>query len=381
MVFDGIRKAHAAANFSSDARRVVILLGDFGDVSEQDPKQEAASIARLFEAYSGNPIEFYPIQVVDRQKNKHVDYDAFYAQMEAIQNKINVDANSYLQKKAAENPGQEVRPVQPSKFFGVEVGKGNDASQVSDFVLQRYRLQKQRIAAMQEAIRKLMHGDWGTVVDVQLMDSLQARNFPVKDLMAQHGTQMFERGYVWEQSGLITKDGEEVPQVRLWALMNRVELELLKNTIMTITEDGRSSPEALASAVKHEIDALTGDTVNTNREPSTEKAAQRTLAAAIEKKIPGLKSHLHSQLLTAALDRADLLSLHKEQLVGLHRKALLLEDILNRQQSVRKEEPNPDKTQVLPIFKIVESKLLDRTYRIPDSPAVWYWIDVEKELP
>lgn len=374
LLYDGLEKAVRGSGFSSAARRILILLGDFGDVHAKGDSHAKGS-ARILEAYSPNPIEFYPIQVVDRNRVKHSDYDAFAAQMQSTVDAVNRDSNAYRKDAVRSNGiGNE---IVKARFFAVDESAAQQpAEQVSQFVLSRFREQKRQIAELQAEIRRLIHGDWHTKISFETLEKLKERNFPVDDLVGKRGTQMFEEGYVWAGSGLKRADGTPVPQVRLWALMNRREVETLKNTLFAISSEGRASPEALAAAVAEQIQALSGDTTVPFRGDGIDR---RKLSVELSKKIPGLESLIHSQLLTQALGNANFGELRDSELVEIHRCALRLDDILKNRKVVRREAPVPG--SVLPDFIVTSSTPFSRVYEIPDSPATWYWIDVEKELP
>jgi len=58
---------------------------------------------------------------------------------------------------------------------------------------------------------------------------------------------------------------------------------------------------------------------------------------------------------------------------------LLLDDIIHRRKVVEKKFPEAGK--ILPKMEEIEIEDFDRTYRIPDSAAVWYWDRCEEGTP
>ncbi len=369
MVFDGIRRAISKANFRPDARRVVIVLGDMGDISD-DYQRIADDMARSLQASSGNPIEFYPICVAS-QGVRHEAYDIFTKQMQTVLSRLNRDAYAYA-KTIAERmtPDEEVAYVKRGEFFRPQTKDDRTAAQaVATHILDRYRDQRASIVNLQRRLARAMHGDWKTIFPPEILQAMESRGFPIKQLQATRGAQMFEEGFVWEHCGLLDENGDPIPQMRLWALLTRRDVQLLQSMLLVLTTEGRDGPLALEKAVIKLIQDLTGDRDEQN-------LRSQSLLIAMQEKIPGL--HARTPLLRLAVNNIDF-NISREHLEELAVKACRLQDIVEGRRSewIRRSVPG----RRMPIFVRESWEPYDRTYVIPDSTEDWFWIDVERELP
>jgi hypothetical protein len=225
-VFLGITRGIAAAHFHPYARKIVIVLGDMADhADENDPEHpgEKKIVDRLVPP-DGAPIEFYAIQVIDPESRD--DAKAFRKQMQTI-------LGLYRER------------VDDGRRGGYDTTAKE--SVVRARILERYDQLKKEAEDFSQQIGRAGRGQWNTVMTPELERMLERplKNIGIDldELRRLDGFQVFQEGYVWQQS----PDG--VDQVRLSLLLSDGELEDYLAVLSRLNKD-RSVKDLLSAAVR-----------------------------------------------------------------------------------------------------------------------------------
>jgi hypothetical protein len=366
MVFHGIATAIAAAGFSDSARKLVIVLGDMGDKTDADDRAAQKEIVRRLMPESPFPIEFYAMQLMP-QDIRHSEAILFEEQMRAIAGGLRTAVLRKNERRGADAINTE-RKTEVSGFF-----RSDDPDQVTQMILARYEELKRQRLDLQTRITRLMRGDWHTTIQPELQEWLEREGFPVAELRRTRGYQQFMEGWVWEYAPH-TNGQKRSRQIRLWALLNRSEIEDLVDMLTRLTAETRGvRGVSLKELLIQEVQRLTGDV--------KEETIQNTSLADAMKKATGLDAR--TPLLNAQVGQIDA-RFTREDLYRLVDRRNRLQDILDGKRSTWKRryttDPNTGDRLVL-YDRVGRSELHDRRYTIPGSNSTWYWVDVAEELP
>jgi len=190
MVFHGITQAIDRAGFSSDRLKMLIVIGDDGDKSnEDDPQhpQENQIVRRLLRDYT-TPISFIAIQVYPPEKlDGRPPAKAFWKQMNTIKQLYNTEIAQY----AAGNPS-----IIPAQVYNVR-----QASQVGSVITQAVESLLDQQQKLQTEIRNLRLGDFSAVTsDTAIKKLLNTMGFDqdiIDKIRNVKGFQIVLDGYVW----------------------------------------------------------------------------------------------------------------------------------------------------------------------------------------
>ncbi len=207
MVFHGIREAYAGAGFSALARKLIVVIGDDGDKSnEKDPKHPGeTALAKLLAKEGQTHCELLVVQT----QNRGPDGEAFKTQMNTLGTMLD---------KAVGEKAFRFYPLESSDLFVKRVSQGYqelvDKLQREDEELERLRMgDVVRTAAFGPALIKL----------------LTERGIKPEDFK---NTQVCEPGYVWRYADA---DGM-VPQVNVRILMSSYDVDVLLGHIKPLVE-------------------------------------------------------------------------------------------------------------------------------------------------
>ncbi|HEX7378345.1 MAG TPA: vWA domain-containing protein, partial [Pirellulales bacterium] len=356
MVFDGLVRSVREAGFSPHARKLVVLLGDMGDKSnENDPSHaaEAAVVAELLPD-GESPLEFYTLHVVaaDRLKNEAVR--AFQTQMRTVVSEYRKKSNGLGQASYA---------------------LLSDANQVRDAIVERFAQLQAEQHRLSNRLEELRRGQVaGTAIGPELEMLLREYQIDIDKLKATRGAQVFEFGYAWVST--VPPEKATAPDtMRYELLVDGGMLEGMINCLKGLrkfgTQPGKMEPrDILLQAIKD----LVGEE---NVEWSFDEAMLKAKA------LKGLS--VSSKLLRTKLRDIRNTTLDRDELLEIDQKAMLLEDArdavmnqyelretslgqsgLKRRQWVRFGKPAPKERG----FYIGGNRL-----------NKWYWLEKAKEWP
>lgn len=350
MVFDGLKAAIKEAEFSDFARKVVVLIGDMGDKSEEDGqthKIKNTLVDALFPKGCG-PIELYVIQMEERDRPnaaRHKHAVMFEEQMKALAGLVN--------KRAG-------------KDKLADFAHAADTKALRRHIADRYEQIRQRTRQWSGTLASIRAGELQTVVDDGLLLHLKAMGAEVEELRRVEGSQLFRQGYVWRRA-----PGNGARQLREVVLLSEADIrELCQLLRALVGPEARKiqSPKKLRELYIKEVENLTGE-------------SNLSLAEALAKK-RGLS--VESPLLK--YKPTELTSLFKEKdLAPLRLKLRLLEDLLEDRYveyvPVKKREEGgaeiteyEAKAGTKPVRRV-------RYYNLPGDSVRWYWVDVAREVP
>ena len=353
-MFHGIKKGIETAGFQPNARKVVIVLGDMADKSdENDPRHAPETAVRdMLLPVGQSPIEFYAIQVIDPLS--HADARAFRTQIHTLL-KLNRDElmSRYKmeRKEAAEYGG-----------YFTSQNKG----QVRDKIRERYALMRRQAAKLKQEVAGLRRGEW-TRISPELERILKDRRIDLARLRKTQGFQLFEYGYVWEKSA----GGDRQTRVRL--LVSDGELEQLIKMLASLdsNDPGKrpSERDIITRVVQTHIGEQKSDLQRS--EWSFENVVLRS---------KGLTAR--SWLLRRAIDdiKEDGITSRERQNV-LKKKKLLEDARSNREYDYRQREVG--KSFKIKVWdRVGAGRHKQRLFSIgADRSVLWCWVDFEKEWP
>lgn len=368
-VFSGLRSAISSAGFKPYAQKLVILVGDMGDKSGEGAENPAQLLRTqvvndLFP--SGEmPISFYVIHKEEREGRRHDDAILFETQAKWIVDQVN------LRNRAA-TPGAELEMF--ADFFP-STSKDSVETAVND----RYQVLRRQAKAIQDNIDAIKAGrKESTAVGPAERRLLQYYGVDV-DKLAQLGAQEYAEGFVWSY------DRKGIPLVRTRVLLDDKEIETIVNTLDPIVgvQRGGNKPNALGPTAAAVIEAAAG-----------ELGTEKTLLDVTDMRrlrIPGQSKLMQ---LTPAQLREYLAEPRNTEELAL--KLARLKDIRG---GVAHDwyfsSEKVDKTGVEDrILSFTKKETVDRQAKIDsDSDAlrsspfekkaarIWYWVDLETELP
>jgi hypothetical protein len=253
MVFRGILEGVQKAGFSPKARKLVVVIGDCGDITGKhanpdrlraDPeyakKYNVKAIVEALVPDNLGPktaIEFYAIQVIDPSKSEAAG--DFKTQMQEIA-ELHTERLRALRKKLS--PDFDEKKLRP--LAGYFDPKENRGTSVETVLAGRYTRLLQEEKDLEGQIERLKKGQWlttGLTPEMERLIDLELKRRGVKvslsELRHSGGLQLFQTGFVWEK----TRDG--LPQVRRRVFLNGGELEELVSFLSKLdTKEGENLP-------------------------------------------------------------------------------------------------------------------------------------------
>jgi hypothetical protein len=385
MVFRGIIEGIDAAKFSSRARKLVVVIGDCGDISAS--KGRVKSDKEYMKRYrlegildrlvptnlaSEAPIEFYAVQVIDPTDN--VAAGDFKKQMQQIVEEY----GKRLRARKRKLLGKAFDPKSfraPAGYFNrVE----NRATSVEGVLAAQYSRLLAEARILEEMLGRLQKGQWERTRLTPEMEQMINRDLArrglkvtLEELRNSGGLQLFQPGYVWER----TRTGQ--PLVRKRVFINGEELRelvLFLGQLDTRSGADTSLAELLAGIIEKQ--ANTGDRNDPERlkrlsirdvlKQATGLAFRNSLMRKTYDDLKGKRGELQDSEYFKLLHSRDLL---KDVLEGKtfqyervkRKRAGLLIDDYERKGKPREQE---------------------RGFTIGNDKAVrWYYLDYEKEWP
>ncbi len=350
MVFEGLQQAISGAFFSTYARKLVVLIGDMGDKSNDPTLPQLTS--HFFRPNSDTPTEFISVQVVPPERS--ADARTFADQMAALTRILN------------ENRGSSKRTLGTNLVLGRD-----DLAKVISRSYEGLKTDAERMRLQVEAVRM---GKSSTTLDEDFKNVIRrkvpeaARLLDPKPGETEADLQGFNLGHVWKYP-----KGQEnrVSQTREVVLLNRAEIQELVNALKPVvnfkaTNDRRKQPSK--EVVRKLIQDLVGE--GKSADVSFEKATLQRLGLQV-----------HSDLLRYPLNRASI-DLDWQVVENLAAKIDRLNDILNdKERDWTTRTVKEDKGDF--IVHIKGDTIYDRPrgFTIPGGTTKYYWLDVQDEVP
>jgi len=353
-MFHGIKKGIETAGFQPNARKVVIVLGDMADKSDEtDPKHAPEqAVCKMLLPPGQSPIEFYAIQVVDPLS--HTDARAFRTQMHTLLRLTRAELVSRYKmdrKTAAERGG----------YFSSQ-----NKDQVRDKVRERYALLRKEADRLKQEIAGLRRGEW-TRISPELERILKDRRIDLARLRNTQGFQLFEYGYVWEKSA----GGDRQTRVRL--LVSDGELQQLIQMLASLdsNDPGKrpSERELITRVVQTHIGEQKDDLKRS--EWSFENVILRS---------KGLTAR--SWLLRRAIDDIKEDGITSRERQNVLKKKKLLEDVRAERVYEYREREVGKSFKIKVWDRVGAGRKTQRLFSIgADRSVLWCWVDFEKEWP
>jgi hypothetical protein len=401
MVFRGIIEGIDAARFRARARKLVVVIGDCGDISaspdrvKSDPKYMErytveAILQRLVPANldRADPIEFYAVQVV--KPDSSVAASDFQKQMQQIVAKYGARLRARKQKQLGKDFKEADFRVTAGYFDPV----ANRGTSVEKALEVRYDRLLTRARTLEEQLNRLKKGQWQEDEDAagktargekfttkltpemeRLINREIARRglkITVEELRRSGGLQLFQIGYVWEKT--LTRR----PLVRKRVFINDGELlEMIEFLGKLDTRSGAdiSLAELLAgiiekqanTGVRNNPDLLKTVSLNEVRRQTTGLAFKNSLMNKSYEELKGSKGDLQD-------DEFFKLLYNRNLLIDIRKGESFQYLVLTRKRTkrviheyARKGTRGEDDNRSFTIGK-------DRALR-------WYYLDYEKEWP
>jgi hypothetical protein len=387
MVFRGIVEGIDKADFRPRARKMVVVIGDCGDISaEMGPNatpeyRKDYSIARIIERLIPDdldrqtPLEFYAIQVIDAEESKAAG--DFRIQMKEI---VKQYAARLKERRAEQLKDKfDARTFHaPADYFN---RTANPGTSIEDTLAAQYTRLLAEARQMDEAMKRLQKGQWLTTKLTPEMERLIDQEIRKKklavtleQLKASNGMQLFQIGYVWKN----TSDG--LPLVRERIFVNGWELKELIDLLSEMEgKDGKEKSVREIVAEVIEKQANTRASADNDPELLTPARLNRLAMKDLLKMGTGL------QFNTSIMNRKILelkdkdVPLQDSEFYKLKHRCDLLQDIQDGKACRYKAR------EVLPgVTKYErhgERPEYRRGYSLQDDSVRWYYLDYEREWP
>lgn len=358
-VFSGIQEAIRGASFSPFARKLVIVIGDDGDLARADDAEqtrERAVVGSLFPQMQSQ-IEFLAIQVYPQdQIDKLSAARAYATQMKAVAS------------LAKEQGGEGLYDYVSSE----------DKDKVAALIIERYDRLNQQAEEDRQLLERLKRGQWGqTKIGPALERTLEIFGVDVDTLQEQNGVQLFQEGYVWAKDRDITTgiaaDTTAPSPTRHVLLIDQQDLERMIDILADLADerdrlDGEST--TLRDVLLTTLNVELGETQNesaTWKDFLLKRFGLPIRSPLMSQDIASLKSTRFNVAMLAELDyyRQVLEDIRRERTYEYRQ---VTEQIAGSDVAVWRRNGLP---QPRP-----------REFSFPTNQGVmYYWIDWEKEWP
>ncbi len=388
MVFRGIVEGIDKANFHPQARKLVVVIGDCGDLTaSKKRKQEDPEYANYTKKYNVQeiverlvpdnlekdaPIEFYAVQVIDPADN--VAAGDFQTQMNEIKKQYGERLLERKKKQLAEKFNPSAFRVTAGYFDPAAAG----GTSVVDALNGQYERLAQEVRAMEDQMKRARRGQWLTTkftpeveqqIDRQLSE-LSGGKVNLDTLRRSGGLQLFQVGYVYQNNSAA------LPQLRKRLLLHAGELKQLVNLLNDLAAEGTQElpREVVAGFIEKQA--------NTDDRNDPDRLKNKSLKDLL-KNSNGLnfKHSLMTKKLAELRDKDAMLD-DTEYWALLHVRDLLVDvrDGQVRQYKAREGmRAGLTWTEYLPHGDPVRKQ---RGFKMSDRDALlWYYIDYEKEWP
>lgn len=204
-VFQGVANA-CTAKFRPHAQKLMIVIGDRGDKSEEGRKtgdSKVQRLASLLDSNIGTNTRLFAINVDDEG---HVEADLFSKQMEMLTSELNLRSGDNVS--------------------GVIEGEDR-AQNVANLIKEQYDRMVNRANEMNRRLLTIAEGDFKNEIGPAVRRLLESVGVNPDDLRKLKGGEIFAEGYVWQYS----KQSRGLQQVRVEVLLEEDELIRLINGI------------------------------------------------------------------------------------------------------------------------------------------------------
>ena len=361
-MFHGIKKGVEVAGFQPNARKIVILIGDMADKSnENDPNHAPEKAVREMLLPAGqSPIEFYAVQVVDPES--HGDARAFRKQMGTLLGLMRADLVSRYKVKREEAPSR-------CGYFSSQ-----NKNQVRDKINERYAALRQQAEKLKGESAAAGRGEW-TRISPELERILKDQGIDIEPLRKAGGFQLFEYGYVWEKSI------EGIPQTRVRLLVSDGELQSFVDVLASLdsNDPGKrtSEKQVITNLVQTHIGELQ-DRLKVELKDELKREDWSFDSVILRSK--GLTAK--SPLLKRAIDdiKDDAITSRERQ--DVLRKKKMLEDVRNNVEYDYQQREVGETFKIKVWDRVGARRQKQRLFSIGgDNSVKWCWVDFDKEWP
>lgn len=351
-VFEGIRKAIDEAGFKPYAQKLVIVIGDMGDKSGDDPGdvEKSKVVQKLFPA--GMPIEFCAVHTEQRDRNpsvqRHPDAVRFETHMRGIARLAN----------ARDQESGEIASY-------IHSSQTNDVRQR---LVDRYAQLQKVVSEVSEGVRKWQRGEWNTDIGPAVKRRLRVHGVDVEKFQRMKGSEIYQEGFIWHYA----RGPGEVPQLRERVLIEKSGVEEIVRILEKLVGKRPSGfvKASISQLVREEVERITGDV-----------DAGGSLDDVFFKEF-GL--HFKSPLLRLPEDELSNFTVKTEHVQYLESRLLRLKDVLANR--ISDWHLIPQKTEAGDVelkWVFTEQSPEKRDFTIEGDPleTQWYWLDLQEELP
>jgi len=356
-MFHGIKKAVEVAGFQPNASKIVIVLGDDGNKSdENDPKQtEEKAVRDALLKDSQTPIDFFVLQV--KEPDTDGDSRAFRKQAKSIVSLVRQElvTRYKVSKEEAEDRGGYV-PTQ-------------DKDAIRKKIKEQYEHLQKKAVALRGGIGSARRGEW-TRISPELVKILEDNGINIEKYRNTQGFQLFQYGYLWER----TADG--VPQTRVRLLVTDGELEYMVDMLGKL--DSKDPGRRIS-----EKDLITRLVQTQAGEHRDDLRRQDWSFENVILKAKGLTAR--SWLLRRAVDQIEDGTNTVNERQRVLKKKKRLEDIRQRREYDYRSREVGESFKITVWDRVGEGRERDRLFAIggntSDRTALWCWVDFDEEWP
>ncbi len=329
--FIGLVKAIEDAKFRPHAQKMVIMIGDCGDKSDEGEAShphEREIVEKLLRPGEA-PILFVAVQVLDPDANW--ENPEFKSAVKAFRTQSKT-IGSMLKDRLGDSG------VAPDSYSMVE-----RVADLSGILNKKFEELSRRHKDLLDRLRDLQAREFHTKVGTEFIDLLAERDVPIEELRKRAGARVGREGYVWRWAPGHAPEGEDkgLPQMRLRTLVSVREARSLLDRLAPIVS-AASDTQALEALRSHP---------NLKDGGSFEEKLLRPL---------GLPAN--SALLQRP-PRSVPESFAKTEIKAIRTRAKRLATLVSSAPSSR----------IAPAGS--------RFFRIGDGSDAWWWVDLDEELP
>ncbi len=360
-LYYGIQQAINTAEFSPGARKLVIVLGDMGNKSEQgDPTLD--DLVELFFPDRGSPIELYAIQVARPDPERPATIN-FRDQM----NELVARVRNGIERRYPDAPGV-------ASLCDSITSTEENTNILTNQIVAHFETLRQRASEFERDLGALRL-NWNTQIGPELERIIEEDfNLPLRRLRELNASaQVFQIGYVWRENSR----GEE--QLDEQVLLNGRELnaviEVLDGLERLREDPGRTEP----------TDFLVNWVLNFAGERGVQGDLRNQSINEILEKTTGLKfQNPLMDRMVKDLEQGNDVRLSRQILSDLSLASSLLEDIRD---GVKYEYEERQVELATGLFLSVASRVgrpedAPRAFYLGGDRAInYYWIDLDQEWP
>jgi hypothetical protein len=355
LVLNGLAHALDEAHFSPYSRKLVVLIGDMGDHSDENDPVPAQSVGRLFLPDSDAPREFISIQVVDPGRSE--DAAAFDKQMRTLANYLNSHRGT------------------SRRTLGRNLILPRTQENLADLLTRSYAEVRADAAEKRRRIDQYRKGDLlpGALSEDEksiLRKTLRGHKIDFDDTPQSDVSQFqaFTKGYVWRYAKGLEGRAKQVREV---VLLNDAEIQDLVQGLERIVDYRHNGPrraQAAKEGLRGLIIALVGE----------QKAKENiSFEEAIMKRM-GLRAN---RGLLRLRPKNGQLDIPLQDIEEIYVRAQRLSDIRLGKERDWTGQTVVDGQQKLTVYLPGATRTKKRWFTIPGASTRYYWLDVETEIP